>query len=123
MIKTPGGAPGVGGLTFAKADGKGSTRQHLGTGIHAFSPGSTSVAPGDPLSRTMGQYAKGHSYLSGDTSIGGDNTDTDPAKHAGSNMIRGSAGGIRHNTRQGGLGPGQMGGVSGGRLYAKSDTE
>lgn len=85
-----------------KAPGKALRAQSMG---NPFMGGpKATVAPGDPLSRTAGQYGKGHSYLGGPT----DPTAEDPSAHSGSVTIRGASGGIRRQ-RYGGLGPGQAG--------------
>ncbi len=71
--------------------------------------GPTGITGGNALSRSMGQYGKGHSYLPGSSDP---DTNLDPTAHAGSSnsQIRGAAGGIKSRPRQGGLqdGPASM---------------
>jgi hypothetical protein len=80
-----------------------------------------SITGGDPLSRAMGQYAKGHSYL---TPADGQPTDVDPTLHAGANAVRGSKGGVKTHPREGGIGPGPNGSHGSPRDYQKQpDSE
>ncbi len=81
---------------FGKSDGKGANAQTL-------SPGQKgTLFAGDTMSRSMGQYGKGHSYLApGDGAMGP--AAVDPTKHPGSNLVRGDDGGIRRNPNAGGL--------------------
>jgi hypothetical protein len=88
--KQPTGLPHVG------FGGKGSRQQNHGPGSPA------TITGGSPLSRSMGQYGKGHSYLAPGMD---DGVVTDPTAHPGMSQVRDSSGGIRRNPRQGGLGP------------------
>lgn len=117
MIKTmPGRNPGTGGTIFAGSDGKGSHQQALG-GVH--SGVKSAITGGAPLSRSMGQYGKGHSYLPG--MEGG--VTADPTQHAGVKQIRDGGGGIRRNPRKGGLGPGPMSAAGGAGDYSMTNTD
>lgn len=81
---------------FGAADGKGASAQTL-------MPGQKStLAGGDTMSRAMGQYGKGHSYLPPDSSAMGPAA-MDPTQHAGMTQIRGGKGGMKPNPRTGGL--------------------
>jgi hypothetical protein len=98
IIKGPKGH--AGGL-FGANDGKGASAQTL-------LPGQKStLAGGDTMSRAMGQYGKGHSYLPPGTSDMGPAA-MDPTVHAGTNQIRGDQGGLKSNPRSGGLGEGKL---------------
>jgi hypothetical protein len=92
---------GVGGMLFGGGGGAGSAAPvQVGGGKNAQaqnlgSPHSglkSTVTKGDPLSRSMGQYGKGHSFTAG----------ASPLK-----QIRGGLGQMRRI--RGGLGPGKMG--------------
>lgn len=92
---TPGAVKGPSG-------GKNSTAQNL----HSPHSGmKTSITAGDPLSRSVSQYGKGHSFNSG---LGG---------------IRGGTGQMRRI--RGGLGPGKTGQAGGSNDYSMTtaDTE
>ena len=110
---------GVGGMLFGGGGGDaGASPVHVGGGKNATaqnlgSPHSglkSTVAKGDPLSRAMGQYGKGHSFsgLSG----------ASPLK-----QIRGGTGQMRRI--RGGIGPGKMGqpGPVGDYSMKNADTE
>jgi hypothetical protein len=74
--------------------GKNSVQQNIGSPHTGF---RTTITKGEPLSRAMGQYGKGHSFSS-------------PANTAGSSplkQIRGGSGQMRRI--RGGLGPGKTG--------------
>ena len=76
-----------------------------------------SITGGDPLSRSMGQYGKGHSYLGGAQP----SVNSDPTKHAGSQVVRGSQGGVKTHPREGGIGPGPNGSVGSETAYPKQE--
>lgn len=97
VIKVPKGPVGHAAKLFGKSDGKGASAQTL-------LPGQKStLTGGDTMSRAMGQYGKGHSYLApGEGPMGP--AAVDPTQnHPGATQIRGSAGGVRDNPRAGGL--------------------
>jgi hypothetical protein len=75
------------------------------------------ITPGDTLSRSMGQYGKGHSLLGAQPAA-----NAAPVSHAGMNEIRGGSGGIKKRPRQGGIGPGPMGNYGSDTLYPKEPT-
>lgn len=109
-----GSMPGIGGELFGGGGGnpsaapvqvgggKNAVAQHLGS---PHSGVKNTVTSGDPFSRSMGQYSKGHSF-------------TSPLK-----QIRGGMGGM-HRIR-GGLGPGKAGQPGGATDYSMktADTE
>lgn len=111
-----GGSAGVGGMLFGggggNADaqpvqvggGKNATAQDLGS---PHSGQKATLAGGEPLSRSMGQYGKGHSF-----------TAPTPLK-----QIRGGTGQMRRI--RGGLGPSKMGqaGPSNDYSMTSGDTE
>jgi hypothetical protein len=109
--------PGVGGTLFSSAaPGGGATASPFPTGgkggsaQHLSSPHSgmkSTLHPGDTLSRSMGQYGKGHSFAG-----------PSPLK-----QIRGGTGQMRRI--RGGLGAGKMGmpGPSGDYSMKSGDTE
>ena len=124
MKVTGGASPGVGGTLFGKTQspkggglpavgfgGKGSRQQALaGPGAKA------TLGGGNPLSQSLGQYGKGHSFSSGspgvspaagpDLSAGlSDPASVNPTMHPGVSVVRDGSGGIRAHPRQGGLGP------------------
>jgi hypothetical protein len=99
-IKTLKGKPGAAGKLFGKSDGKGAASQLLSPGMRS------SITPGDPMSRMMNQYGKGHSLLANDSPSGPTDMDapiTPTRAHPGISDMRGGKGGIRKNPRQGGL--------------------
>lgn len=73
---------------FGSGSGKAATSESLLPGQ------KTTTTPGDPVSRSMGQYGKDHSYLPDDSG---------PAS-ASSIPIRNISGGVRDRPRSGGLG-------------------
>jgi len=97
MIKTGKGGAGHAGGLFGKSDGKGAAAQLLAPGQ------KPTLTAGDPMSRMMGQFGKGHSYLQ----PGAGGADTGPATptnaHPGISEIRGSGDAIKKNPRSGGL--------------------
>lgn len=112
--------PGVGGTLFSSAapgggatgspfptGGKGGSAQHLSS---PHSGMKSTLHPGDTLSRSMGQYGKGHAF--------GGLTGAKPLK-----QIRGGLGQMRKI--RGGLGPTKMGGPGGPGDYSmkSGDTE
>jgi len=111
---------GVGGALFS-GGGKGSMQQSHGS-PHA---GSMAVhTPGDPLSRSMGQYKKGHSFTDPSASAQALIAQPKPAMPIGKE-IRGGAGTIRPGAKFGGIGPGPMASVGGDDNYSmkSADTE
>lgn len=112
MIKITKGAVGKAAKLFGKSDGKGARAQslhapaHGGFGLGGPSLGAAaqpSITPGDPMSRAMGQYGKGHSYLNGADMPAAAST-TPTLSHPGASQIRGGAGGMKSRPRSGGLG-------------------
>jgi hypothetical protein len=108
MIKVGKGPVGLAGGLFGKTDGKGSVAQNGVLGQ------KMPITAGDPMSRTMNQLGKGHSYLQPDTGgapsmgnqSGGDPTmapTSATAMHPGISEIRGSGDAIKKNPRSGGL--------------------
>jgi hypothetical protein len=107
-------ALGVGGTLFAPGGGaagadvstpslgKNSKQQNLSS---PHSGQRSTITKGDPMSRSMGQYGKGHSFAS-------------PLS-----MIRGGAGGMKRI--RGGLGPGKQGqpGASADYSMTSPDSE
>jgi hypothetical protein len=100
MIK-PIGNPGAGGTLFA-GGGKNSVQQDFGS---PHSGVMSTITKGEPLSRMMGQYGKGHSFApqpqAPSMAMG-------PSKAPKLSTIRGGSGAMKKNVRQGGLGPGPM---------------
>jgi hypothetical protein len=86
-------------------------------------PGArTSLTSGSPLSRMMGQYGKGHSYLGAGMEGGASDA---IVHHSGVSQIRGAKGGVRSNPRTGALGPGPRGAPGTAQDYSMQtqDTE
>jgi hypothetical protein len=94
-----GGMPGMGG-----GGGKNAVAQNLGSPHSGL---KSTLTKGDPMSRMMGHYGKGHSF-SQTPPVGGDPTMGGPTKAPSIAAIRGGQGGMKANVRQGGLGPGKM---------------
>jgi hypothetical protein len=103
--------PGVGGMLFSGGGGAaggatepvqvgGGKNSHAQNLVSPHSGMKSTITKGEPLSRSMSQYGKGHQFSSG-TAL---------------NQIRGGKGQMRHI--QGGLGPGRTGGYAGGGNYA-----
>lgn len=105
MIKPTGTAPGVGGTLFAAGGGggggKNSVQQDLGS---PHSGMKATITKGDPLSRVMGHYGKGHTFGSPQDSP----MTSGPSKAPKLSTVRGGGGTMKKNVRQGGLGPGPM---------------
>lgn len=72
------------------------------------------ITPGDPMSRAMGNYKVGHSYLD---SIAPPADAIADAPGAGAIPVRGGKGGTRPHVRQGGLGAGPNGSYGSPRMY------
>ena len=96
------GPPGAGGAPPVPSLGKAAKSQDLG-GPH--SGVMSTLAGGEPLSRMMGHYKKGHSFNAA--------------------PVRGGGGGVKPNPRQGGLGPGKLSAPGSAADYSMSnpDTE
>jgi hypothetical protein len=122
MAMTP--LPSIGGTLFAgggsgggataspfPTGGKGGQAQHLGSPHSGL---KSTLHAGDPMSRAMGQYGKGHSFTS---ALAGASSPS-PLK-----QIRGGTGQMRRI--RGGLGPGKMGqpGGTGDYSMKSGDTE
>jgi hypothetical protein len=105
----PGAPATVGGAVGGP--GKAIQSQKLALGQKDTITGS------EPLSRMMGQYGKGHSYVGG----AAPDTNMDPTKHAGSQAIRGGQGGVKAHPRQGGIGPGPNGSTGSETSYPKME--
>lgn len=114
---------GVGGMLFGGGGGSaGAEPVHVGGGKNAKaqnlgSPHSglkNTVTKGDPMSRAMGHYGKGHAFGAPSGGLSG----ASPLK-----QIRGGTGQMRRI--RGGLGPGKMGtaGPSGDYSMKNADTE
>lgn len=95
--------PTAGLLPAAPSLGKAAKSQNLGS---PHSGQMSTLAGGDPLSRMMGHYGKGHSF----------------AAPAG---IRGGGGGMKRNPTKGGIGPGRQATVGTAADYSmiNPDTE
>jgi hypothetical protein len=89
--------------------------------LTAFSPGATTVVPGHPLGRALGQYGKAYSPPPGMADIGGFGTGSPPSS-AGRSAIRGLKGGFGNRIKEGGLGAGRMGFYGSQRSYPKDTT-
>lgn len=72
---------------FGSGSGKAAAKESLLPGQ------KTTTTPGDPVSRSMGQYGKDHSYLPDDSSM----------PSASSLPLRNVSGGVRDRPRSGGL--------------------
>ncbi len=103
-------AVGIGKQTgiakIAAGAGKPHNTQHLGN-LTSPSPRATprtSLTPGNPGARKLGQYGKAPGLVGGGQGDG----DTDVTQHPGAKMVRGGMGGIKPHVREGGLGPGKM---------------
>jgi hypothetical protein len=94
----PFGAPGG---TKMPSLGKNSVQQNLSSPHSGL---RSTITSGDPMSRMMGQYGKGHSFAS---LLGGTPGKSAAGGKSGEGMIRGGAGQMRRIS--GGLGPGKAG--------------
>lgn len=103
-----GGMGGSGGDVATPSLGKNSKQQNLSSPHSGL---RSTITKGDPVSRSMSQYGKGHSFASG---LAGGN----PLK-----QIRGGMGGMRRI--RGGLGPGKQGQPGSSKDYSMTspDTE
>lgn len=97
-----GASPGAGGAVFSGGGGKNAVQQHFGS---PHSGQKSTITAGDPMSRSMGHYGKGHSFAapSLDPSMA-----MGPTKPPSIADIRGGSGTMKKNAREGGLGPGRM---------------
>jgi hypothetical protein len=101
-----GGLGGSGGSGVATPSlGKNSKQQNLGS---PHSGQKSTLASGDTMSRSMGQYGKGHSF----SGLAGGN----PLK-----QIRGGMGGMRRI--RGGLGPGKAGQPGSSKDYSMTSPD
>jgi hypothetical protein len=90
----------------------------VGIGSQKLAAGQkATITGGDPFSRMMGQYGKGHSYVGAPT----DPAASDPTKHAGAQTVRGGKGGVKTHPRQGGIGPGPNGSYGSETSYPTMD--
>lgn len=96
-VKTPG-------------QGKNSTQQNLSSPHSGF---RSTITSGDPMSRVMGNYGKGHSLFGADM----------PGGSPGSNLksIRGGTGQMRRI--RGGLGPGKTGTAGSSQDYSMQSPD
>ncbi len=103
------GATGGSGVAVGFG-GKGSRTQDLGS---PHSGMKTSLTPGDALTRSMGVYKKGASYLPPEFGPVGQPPSPHPASHPTVSMIRGGSGRMKRNVRPSGgsLGTTQTGGA------------
>jgi hypothetical protein len=96
----------------APGHGKNSVQQNLSSPHSGL---KNTIVPGDPMSRAMGQYGKGHSLFGADL----------PSGSPGGSLrsIRGGTGQMRRI--RGGLGPGKVGQAGGSSDYSmqSGDTE
>lgn len=99
------------GETSGPAGGKNATSQNLGSPHSGL---RSTITKGEPMSRAMGHYGKGHSFSA-----------PTPTPGQGQAKIRGASGQIGHQLRYGGLGPGKMATAGGSNDYSMSspDTE
>jgi hypothetical protein len=100
---SPGGVKGPAG-------GKNSTQQNLHSPHSGF---RSTITSGDPMSRAMGQYGKGHSLFGADL----------PGGTLGGSLksIRGGTGQMRRI--RGGLGPGKTGTAGGSSDYSMQSPD
>jgi hypothetical protein len=129
MAITP--MPGVGGTLFGAGGGMpapqapGGVAGPAGGKNHTIqnleSPHSglrSTITKGDPMSRLMGQYGKGHSLMGGGGAMGG------PSRApSGLGQLRGGGGVMKRNIRQGGLGPGKMSTPGGSGDYSMTSSD
>lgn len=77
------------------------------------------ITPGDPMSRMMGQYGKGHSFAPA-APPAGDPVLAVPGAKGAAGAVRDARGGVKRHGRQGGLGPGPNGSYGSPRDYGNA---
>jgi hypothetical protein len=85
----------------------------------------STITPGDPMDRSMGQYGKAGTPMT--AMVGGLPTPgSDPTKSMGDPTIKDGTGGIKSHPKFGGIGPGMSGGMGTsspmGNFGVKSDA-